>query len=284
MKDLAVVTTLIGKRHENIAKHCHPTQERYAQSCGADFIVYDGRQYHVNPGLEASHKISSNRPSIRSETFAKEIRSMRQNTTIAPAFGSYNKLNLVELLKYYKRVLYIDTDIIIRNDSPNIFKIVPEDRVGMVNESNFILQDREENMRHWAELFNLEYVKWNKKYYNCGLFLISRGQEGLLSPPEKLYDDDFYEQTLINWNIVSKKIKMYDLSYKFNRVFYMDDCISESKYNSYFIHYAGSWTVLSEGHSQEATELVGFIKNDLIRWEEGSPKHQYDQAENSFWS
>lgn len=277
MSPLAVVTILIGSRHRNIAKVSHPTQKEYAHKIGADYVVFDGGKYNVYPANQKQYKIKSSLPAVNTSNF----------NLSKPAFGSYNKLNLVELFSYYKRILYIDTDILIRDDSPSLFEIVPEDKAGMLNESEFIYNERARLMDMWAKKFNFDYNLWNGKYYGGGVFLISESQKNILQKPKEFYDDKFYEQTLLNWNIVNYSISMYDIPYKFNRVTYMDLPLMESRLSSYFIHYAGSWMQLKEGHSEEASFLIKLMLHDLEKWKAGTPNHEYKKIEKyiprSYW-
>lgn len=277
MSQIAVVTILIGNRHNNIAKISHPTQKAYAKKIGADFVVYDGEKYTVHSVENSTTTIISHQPVVNLKTF----------TLSKPAFGSYNKLNLIELFERYKRILYIDTDIVIRDDSPSLFEIVPETTVGMMDESTFIKDSRSSLISSWAEKFNFDDKRWNGHYYGGGVFLLSDQHRKLLDPPSEFYDDGFYEQTLFNWNIINNSIPMYDISYKFNRVSYMDEQLMEPRHSSYFIHYAGSWMLLKEGHSEEANFLIKLMQHDLDKWNANSPEHNYKPLETyirrSFW-
>jgi thiamine biosynthesis protein ThiC len=53
-----------------------------------------------------------------------------------PLWTSYSEL--VDLLQKYKRVISLNPGIIIRDDTPDLLKIVPENKIGLFNESPFI--------------------------------------------------------------------------------------------------------------------------------------------------
>lgn len=275
MANNAVVTILIGERHQNIANLTHATQMGYAHKYNNDYVVYRGADYIVYEPNGNSYIIPSSSAVVSKQNFHLS----------SPSFGSYNKLNLIEIFNRYKRILYIDTDIIIRDDSPNLFDIVPENKLGMLEETKFI--DRSSLMFDWSKEFNFNFDNWNKKYYGGGVFLASTEiHKGLLAPPHHFYDDNFYEQTLFNWNIVNNNIEMFDISYKYNRVSYMDGFLMMPRHDSYFIHYAGSWMMLKEGHSQDASYLLKLIKYDLEKWEKSKDYHYEKNARHisrSFW-
>lgn len=278
MGKIAVVSVLIGERHKNIAKLTHPTQIDYAHRCGADYLVYDSNSYHVIHPDKSTSTIDSRNPAI-----SREI----DNLT-APAFGAYNKLNIVELLDHYDRVLHVDTDIIIREDAPSLFEKVPENKIGIVSESDFVADsDRGGLMKEWAERNNIKFENWSKRYYNTGVFLFSQGHREMLSASGNLYDDTFYEQTLINMNIHLNKLEVYELEPVFNRLTFMDGLLLMPRHDSYFIHYGGSWMMLKEGHSVEASFLTKLIKYDLQKWKEDAPEYSYKKQSNwiprGFW-
>ena len=50
-------------------------------------------------------------------------------------------LMLQNYLLKYERVLFISPSVLIRQDSPNLFEIVPEDSLGMFNEGRYLPRD-----------------------------------------------------------------------------------------------------------------------------------------------
>jgi hypothetical protein len=294
MSKFAVVTIVIGDRHKKISELTLPSQIEYAKKLNADFIIYDHDQYRIYSHENHIENGKQNLLTINS----KKIRISKDNQKemLKSDFGCYNKMNLVELLDMYERVLFVDTDIIIRDDSPDIFKIVPKDRVAMWREPN--AQNRYLVMKAWCDFYNLNIKNWDENYYNSGVILFSRGHEKLFSierkipTKEDLPDDIWYEQTLINSNIFEHNIKMFKISHHFNRIFFLDPLISESRYDSFFIHYAGSWFELEEGNTQDPKSLISLIKHDIKIWEENSPKHNYEKTrrdsnkkyEEIFWT
>jgi lipopolysaccharide biosynthesis glycosyltransferase len=106
MNKRAVVTITVGEKFKNIAELTHPTIKNYAEKIGADFIC-----------LDEDRKFSAH----------------------------WKKFELYYLLKDYDRIIYVDTDLIIRDDCPDLFEIVPEKKIGMFNEG--IYEAREDSLR-----------------------------------------------------------------------------------------------------------------------------------------
>lgn len=278
MGKIAVVSVLIGERHKNIANLTHPTQIEYAKRCGADYLVYDSISYHVTHPDGSSSTIQSRNPAVPRNT----------NGLTAPAFGAYNKLNIVELLDHYDRVLHIDTDIIVRKDAPSLFDIVPQDKIGIVSESDFVAEsDRGGLMLEWAERNGIKLENWGKRYYNTGVFLFSQRHHKMLDVSGSFYDDSFYEQTMINMNIYLNQLEVHELDPRFNRMTFMDGILLMPRHDAYFIHYGGSWMMLKEGHSVEANFLTKLIRYDLEKWKQDFPEYKYKKratwTRRSFW-
>lgn len=266
MSKIAVVSVLIGERHKNIANLTHATQIEYAKRCGADYLVYDSASYHVAHPDGSWSTIESYNPVI----------SRNVDNLTAPAFGAYNKLNIVELLDHYDRILHVDTDIIIRDDAPNLFHIVPQEKIGIVSESDFVQHgDRDQLMLEWADRNNIQLKDWGKRYYNTGVFLFSKGHEQMLDASGTFYDDTFYEQTLINMNIYLNQLEVYELDPRFNRMTFMDGILLMPRHDAYFIHYAGSWMMLKDGHNTDANFLIKLIQYDLDKWKNDAPEYNY---------
>ncbi len=215
----AVVTVCIGDVYSNIARLTHPTLKAYADRVGADFVVLN------------SKKTAKSTPHW--EKFA--IRDLFKNG--------------------YDRIIYVDTDIIIRDDCPNLFEEVPAGMVGMFDEAPFTDRSKE-LMIDTCKEYGITLPGWNSKYYNTGVMVLSKVHEDLLEKPEKEYFS-FYEQTYINVKIAEKSIPVHDLSYKFNRMVCMDGHTGEDRYDSYIIHYAGF---------PNYSTLNGVISKDIKMW------------------
>ena len=209
------MTIAIGKVYEAIGKITHPSIKAYAQKIGAEFVCID------------KLKISETSP-------------------------HYEKFQIYDLLNKYERIAFIDTDIIIREDTPNLFDIVPYTSLGIFNEGRYM--DRTEAMMSVCREYEEEIKQWNGNYYNTGVMIISRIHKPLFKKPKKEIWN-FYEQSWINLRILKDEYIIEELDYKFNRMCCMDKFIGESRLCSYIVHYAG---VLNN--------LTSLIPDDIAAW------------------
>ncbi|MBQ4879078.1 glycosyltransferase family 8 protein [Pseudoalteromonas luteoviolacea] len=187
----------------------------YAQKVGADLIVSDQLHYKidiVNPKFNAS-----------------------------PAWTE--KLRIGELLNEYDRVLYVDSDIIIRPDARDIFELYQElDTTYWLNEG--LLKDRQADISLICD--KLGPVEWATEsgmptYYNAGVILTSK-EAGLFSITnlEDLQllcnEVSFYEQSYFNYCLHKYGFKHQRIDKAFN---HMDMFGNGSYLDADFIHYAG---------------------------------------------
>lgn len=200
---LAVVTVAIGDHYSKLSVVTHPTIKRYSEKVGADFISI------------TKQKVSRSTP-------------------------HWEKFQIYDLLKTYDRILYVDTDIIIRKCAPNIFDIIPEDCLGIFNEATFVLH-REYAMTRAYEAYGITNIGWDGRYYNSGVMVISRCHRDLFIKPKREVAN-FYEQSFLNIQIQKHATKIFDLPYQFNRMFCLDQFLGRERYECYFIHYAGLGT------------------------------------------
>ena len=157
-KKYAVVTIAIGDYYQKLAKTTHPLIKNYTIKINADFIVWKDSGNWTLP--------------------------------------HYRKLDIKDLLHKYDRVLYIDTDILIRDDAPNLFDIVPEDSVGMLNEAQFTERSLGMFQSFCAEV-GYPLKNWNGKYYNSGVMVISRQHHAMLESPPKEFNHFFMRCILL---------------------------------------------------------------------------------------
>lgn len=161
-----------------------------------------------------------------------------------------------------KRYMVIDLDIIIKNNSPNIFDIVPYGHLGMYMETGTFhtyssINEPEISIR-WQLMVqlmkecDLEILPMQKtffinepfKYYNNGVVIYdSIGLEVhnclTSSQIEKVYKCEMpcIDQTLLNYCIRKTKTKVYHLPVCFNQMPYNRTC--DYKETAFFSHYAG---------------------------------------------
>lgn len=216
MQKNAVVTLTIGPFNE-IARLTHPTLKAYADKIGAEFIVI-------------------------------------QERAISKTTPHWEKFQIHHLLNHYRRIIYIDTDIIVREDCPNLFDIVPEGELGMFNEGP--VTERRGAMQLASQEYQVPLDDWDNTYYNSGVMVISRNHKDLFRKPDEEISN-FYEQSYLNLAIHKSRTKMFALDYKYNRMTCMDKVTGEHRLASYIVHYAGC-------PGQAA--LIEIASKDLGRW------------------
>lgn len=230
MKKNLVLTISVGKIYQEISLLTHPSLKAYADKIGADFMNID-----------------------------KSDRSSPH----------WEKFRIFNLLSQYDRIIYFDTDIIIREDCPNLFDIVPRSQLGIFNEMPFT-KGRGHSLNASCKEYDIKLDKWDGKYYNTGVMVISREHRYLFKKPEK-ETFNFYEQGYLNAIIARESDKfresklIFNLHYKFNRMTCMDLVTGEERFASYIIHYAG----------YPSLEFVlALIKKDLQTWSNGNREYK----------
>ena len=222
---LLLLTICVGDAYEKIAHHTHPTLMAYADRIGADFKV-----------INESDRTSPH----------------------------WEKFRIYDLLNTYHRILYLDTDISIRDDCPNLFDIVPKEKLGAFNEAPFT-NGRQFSIYESCKNYDIKLPDWNWKYYNSGVLVISRMHKQLFIKPDvEIFN--FYEQGYLNVHWAKEKALMFDLPYIYNRMCCMDPYLGEDRHAAYVVHYAGFPSL---------EFVLSLIPQDLARWEQDRPGYQY---------
>ena len=173
-----ILTLCMGNIFDKMAEITHPRFIQYANNINADFKVI----------------------------------SESTNSTMA-----WEKCQIYDLLNNYDRILYIDTDIVIRKDSPNLFEIVPSECFGAWSESNgCLLEIHNTAMNTIFEKYNVTPIDWKHNYFNSGVMVVSKTHKDLFIAPEVKHDY-FYEQTYFNMRLAQLNYKFFNLSTKFNQ-------------------------------------------------------------------
>lgn len=224
-KENLVLTISIGEYYNKISEMTLPFLKGYADKIGADFLLIN----------EFNEKYITQK---------------------------WNKFYISELLNEYKRIIYFDIDIIIRKDCPNLFDIVPENKLGMFNEGRYVA--RYEFLEQASEYYGEPLKKWNGRFYNSGVMVISRVHSQLFRMPKGI---DYVEtdQPYLNLRILNDKIEMFDLDFRFNRMDILDSICGISRLDSYIVHYAGA----------PENQIFGVMNNDIAQWENDYPEYEY---------
>jgi len=201
---------LVTRSDDNIKQMTditHPLLKEYAKKCNADFIIFDHK-----PQLNTD----DNKP-------------------------HYRILKAQELLKDYDRILFLDSDMIINKNCPNIFDEVPVDCIGSVFEDKGSrLKDRRDKIKgiqkSWGD------IGWTGGYTNAGTFVISKEHSKIFDPHKGKYWMGWGSADLhLSYMARKHKYKFHELSYKWNHMTMFSERWNKNanRFDSYIIHYAG---------------------------------------------
>jgi lipopolysaccharide biosynthesis glycosyltransferase len=229
----AVITLTVGRDYERIAALTHPTLKAYAEKIGAKFICINQRSF--------------------------------PNTVPV----GYEKLRIPELFEIHNldRAIFLDSDLIVREDCPSLFQFVPEGWFGAFNEGEW-MDDRKKSLVEASKLFKVSLVeseKWGTRYYNTGVMVFDKSHLKVFERPDE-YHNQFYEQSWLNIQL-NRKLKLEyikNVGVQFNRMSHVDvtSTVLNTRWENYIIHYAGVAKELGND------SLLSGIREDLARWEE----------------
>lgn len=176
----AVVTLCIGKEY-GLGKLTHPLLADYAKKIGADFIVIDQEKLKLG-------------------------------------YLHYEKYQIYDLLERYERIIYLDTDVIVTPECPNLFDIVPPEQFGafLVSNHSYFHDGAIKDIQ--CELGN---INWERKYFNSGVMVVSQAHRQVFMVDNDLLQwistkRAFPDQTILNYAVQKLGIEIYDIGYRFN--------------------------------------------------------------------
>lgn len=208
----AVVTASVGDAFSEMGRITQPLMKNYATRCNADLVVITEPLLAKRFGLPAR----------------------------------YEKFQLFDLLSTYERVLFLDNDILVTPDAPNVFELVSPGLFSAVSETGFSRVGLDIELTQKV----LGTLSWDRPYFNTGVMIASRIHRPLFDPtrPElrqwnafSMSDPRYHpageDQAYLNYLVNSAKVPFFDLGYRFNHTRVRTD--SHKRFHSHFIHYAG---------------------------------------------
>jgi len=214
----AVVSLSIGEKFDPVMRATFPHMRRYAEKIGADFIAL------TEPKL-----------------FLCE--------------PHYEMFRLFDLWDSYEQIVFVDADILIRQEAADIFAEVPPDKLGVFNEGRYVcnLFEEEKAMRQCGA------IDWQRGvYYNSGVIVASYLHRDLFARPE---EDELIcslaEQTTFNYRVIRDSYPVHELPVRFNCMSY---CGAEMT-RADFIHFAGGGFFM---HDREGKRLGK--KQQILRY------------------
>ena len=177
----------------------------------------------------------------------------------------------------YDRVFYVDADILILPHAPNIFDVVPPDKLGIYEEGRLyarmcsrIHKNRTPMMQKYVVLYNaalqeqrltpVDFSAYDGRYFNAGMFICTE-QTNPHRPPVggvmRLPNSGHFDQNYLNLMIHQYQIPVYELESKWNRLITADSENDGDKdmLHAYFAHYASKGG--KERMKEDIRRLVG---------------------------
>jgi FkbM family methyltransferase len=229
-----------------VTLHTIPTIRYYAKRCRADFICHEEEPPHFDG------------------TYSLRARMMLYKFDV-----------IYKALETYDRVLWIDADVIVRPDSPNLFDLVSEDRFACGE--GYGLADRltpqhvRDSMFGWCKrIWEICQVNnWRVPEVGCqvldtGVMLASQQHQDLFTPlwgtiPEN--NGGCEEQLALNIRFFLSDHKLFALPMCFNCPYVFFKPQHVERFN-YFIHYA----------LLDNEQKAGYAIEHLIRWRRDYPE------------
>ena len=221
----ALVTTCVNEYQKNISQYTISNMKDYAKRIGTEFVCIDKAD------------ISQDHPELE-------------------------KFKIFNLLNQFDRIIYFEIGVLIRDDCPNLFDMIPYDHFGAFNDGAFI--DHSKDMKIITEKFRAEITDWNRQYLNTNVMIISRCHKFLFDmPPIDVIDLDI--SALLNFRIIRNKTKVKPLTYQYNRMPFVDELTGEHRLASYIVNYTNV--------NPQAKEIA--LKKDSEEWGKVSPNYNY---------
>lgn len=185
-------------------KICTDSQKRYAKRIGVDFLC--------------RHSFNSN---------VMELGIDR------------DKYFVKELLEIYDKVLYLDADVLIKKDSPDIFEQYQDDNNFIVfNEVSCNNVEMDIPIQKAADKYKINWKKTDGHYdwLNAGVMLFSKGHEKIMEYiPEEFFQLEgyplLYDMAYMQFKIYKYGIPVTFMDRRFNTMIYFRD-------DGWFLHFA----------------------------------------------
>ena len=159
---------------------------------------------------------------------------------INPQWPMSNKYRLYDVSRKYEKTLYLDCDVFILNNAPNLFEITPDDKISAIDELPIF---RNRNQLEWIKS-QQEYVLTRildssehaagKLMINCGVMVIPKNLSEYYKQPKIDYPKFWcFDQHLLSLTLPKNKFNKLDMKWNLthsSRKFF------NSLESSYFIH------------------------------------------------
>jgi len=175
----------------------------------------------------------------------------------------YRIMELYNLFEKYDRIANIDSDVVINKSCPNIFDIIPYDKIVTIFEDkgtrqSIRLKRIAQIQAEWGE------IGWKENYINTGVFFVSKPHAEIFKRfKDKLWVDWGYDDVHLGYQINRLDMKIHELDYRFNHMSMFSESWSgnASRFDSHIIHYAGQAGFPDKGKRTKVQQ----IRDDIGR-------------------
>jgi lipopolysaccharide biosynthesis glycosyltransferase len=205
----AIYTLNIQIRKNDIFQDCVQSISRYAERTGSDFIMRTTIFDHV----------------LSDDQDYKNV--------------IMEKFHIRELLNYYDRVLYLDADILVKENAPDIFEYYPDtSKIFLYNEIKFNNVDYDQYIEKTKAKCQIPWTRVGDHYdfYNAGVMLVSKsGQRAF-----EFIEDEYFimedlpmivDEPYLHYTLFKHEIPISELDKRFNTMIYFED-------DGWFLHFA----------------------------------------------
>jgi len=230
-----LITTRADAACTEWAELMHPIFTQYAHRIGADFVILD-----------------------------ETLNCPEAGTGIGNGVYQYRIMKHYDLHEEYDRILHLDSDMLLSPECPNLFDVVPYDKIGTIFEDKGTRKSQRiqciMNSQH-----QFGDIGWREGYINTGVFVTSKCHRDIYKKINGEYftewgTDDIHIGYLIN----KLKYEIEELPYQFNHMTMFSESWNENpdRFESHIIHYAGRG-VFEPGSAPNKIEQA---KLDYERW------------------
>jgi len=127
---------------------------------------------------------------------------------------------IYETLMIYDRILLVDDTVVIRGDTPNLFEIVPPERIGALVQSDAIFGEAENRRQldEMCEFYGVDNKDASSTVFNSGVLLLTREYHKSMFRDRfsqvQTRSELFGDQGYLNAMAHSTKQSVYDIEYR----------------------------------------------------------------------
>lgn len=120
-----------------------------------------------------------------------------------------DKFQIYEFLNHYDRILFLDSDIVLHPDCPNLFDLVDFNQLGVVCESSPYF-NRDQVFQEACQYGGVPYPGHSNDWFNSGMMVISQTHRSLFAWPEKIKP---FPARNLDGSIAPLRFKWWDMPY-----------------------------------------------------------------------